>query len=216
MGNTSVNVRADYGGGVNWFVTTDGEYLLYFNGETGAKYQSLAYPLRRLESGESLDKAWYSKWDGGHRCSKHFFGAPYFDGKNPSIFLARGIYTRHKMIAYDVNPKTHTLQQRWRWDCNTDGPWKGQGYHNYSIADVDWDGRDEIVFGSMVIDDNGKGLSTTGLGHGDAQHCSDFNPYIHGQEIYACLEDSRGNNYRDATTSKVYHRFFASDGWKLH
>ena len=71
---------------------------------------------------------------------------------------------------------------------------------------MDWDGRDEIVYGSMVIDDNGKGLSTTGLGHGDAQHVSDFNPYIHGQEMFACNEDAPSNNYRDATTSKIYYR----------
>uniref|UniRef100_UPI00403887F2 rhamnogalacturonan lyase family protein n=1 Tax=Segatella hominis TaxID=2518605 RepID=UPI00403887F2 len=63
-----------------------------------------------------------------------------------------------------------------------------------------------MVFGSMVIDDNGKGLSTTGLGHGDAQHVSDFNPYIHGQEMFACNEDAPSNNYRDATTSKIYYR----------
>ncbi|MCQ2220683.1 MAG: hypothetical protein MJZ12_04780, partial [Prevotella sp.] len=87
------------------------------------------------------------------------------------------------------------------------GFWMWQGYHNFGIADVDMDGRDEICYGSMVIDDNGKGLSTTGLGHGDAQHCGDFNPYIHGLEIYACNEDQPGNNYRDATTSKLYHRF---------
>ncbi len=210
VGNANSNVRAANGGGVNWFVTTDGEYLLYFNGETGAKYQQLSYPLKRLESGESnINSAW---GDGsGHRCSKHFFGAPYLDGRKPSIFLARGIYTRHKMIAYDVDPSTHTLTERWRWFNNTNGPWKGQGYHNFGIADVDWDGRDEIVFGSMVIDDNGKGLSTTGFGHGDAQHCSDFDPYRHGQEIFACMEDNPGTNYRDATTSKVYYRYMAGD-----
>lgn len=210
VGNANVNVRGDYGGGTNWFVTTDGEYLLYFNGETGAKYQQLAYPLKRLEAGETdLNKAWGDGY--GHRCSKHFFGAPYFDGRKPSIFLARGIYTRHKMIAYDVTPSTHTLSERWRWTCNTGGPWYGNGYHNYCVADVDWDGRDEIVFGSMVIDDNGKGLSTTGFGHGDAEHVGDLNPYIHGHEVYACMEDHPGNNYRDATTSKVYHRFIAGD-----
>ena len=70
------------------------------------------------------------------------------------------------MIAYDVDPATHELKVRWKWYNNTNGAWKGQGYHNYNIADVDMDGRDEIIFGSMVIDDNGKGLSTTGLGAG--------------------------------------------------
>ena len=208
VGNPSINVRGATGGGTNWFVITTGEYLLYMNGETGQPYQRLAYPLRLLEDGESdVNKAWGDGY--GHRASKHFFGAPYFDGRKPSIFIARGIYTRHKMIAYDVNPDTHTLTERWRWFNNTNGPWKGQGYHNYCVADVDLDGRDEIVFGSMVIDDNGKGLSTTGFGHGDAEQVGDLNPYHHGQEVFACMEDNPGTNYRDATTSKVYFRYVA-------
>ena len=206
VGDASKNYRAATGGGTNWFMHDGAEYLLYVDGATGKPYQCVEYPLKRLESGEtSLEKAWGDGY--GHRSTKHFFGAPYLDGKKPSIFLGRGIYTRHKFIAYDVNPATHELVERWRWTNNQAGsPWYGQGYHNYCIADVDWDGRDEIVWGSMVIDDNGKGLSTTGLGHGDAQHVGDFNPYKHGQEFYACNEDLPDNNYRDATTSKIYYR----------
>ncbi|MDO4820245.1 MAG: rhamnogalacturonate lyase, partial [Prevotella sp.] len=101
----------------------------------------------------------------------------------------------------------HALSVRWQWTNNKAGsPWYGQGYHNYSIADVDWDGRDEIIFGSMVIDDNGKGLSTTGLGHGDAHHVADLDPYRKGQEFFACNEAAPDNNFRDATTSKIYFR----------
>lgn len=198
-------------GGVEWFTHYGNEFLVYLNGESGVPYQVMEFPLKRLEDGETdLNKAWGDGY--GHRSSKYFFGAPYLDGRKPSIFLARGIYTRHKMIAYDVNPDTHELSVRWRWNCNdSSSPWYGQGYHNYGIADVDWDGRDEICFGSMVIDDNGKGLSTTGLGHGDAQHHGDFNPYIHGHEIYACNEDRPDNNYRDATTSKIYYRQTSSN-----
>lgn len=180
------------------------EFLLYMEGASAKLYNQRAFPLKRLENGESdLSEAWGDGY--GHRANKFFFGAPYLDGRNPSIFLARGIYTRHKMIAYDVNPDTHELTVRWRWDNSSGGSWFGQGYHNYGIADVDWDGRDEIVYGSMVIDDNGKGLSTTGLGHGDAQHCSDLDPYRKGLEIFACNEDAKGANFRDATTSKIYY-----------
>ena len=182
------------------------EYLIYMEGATAKLYNpAMQFPLKRLENGETdLNAAWGDGY--GHRANKFFFGAPYLDGRHPSIFLARGIYTRHKMIAYDVNPETHELVERWRWLNNEPGsPWFGEGYHNFGIADVDWDGRDEIVYGSMVVDDNGKGLSTTGYGHGDAQHCSDFDPYRKGQEIFACNENKAGANYRDATSSRVYY-----------
>ena len=210
VGDPDKNYRPEGpNGGANFFMHDGAEYLLYLNGETGEVYQELEYPLKRLEDGETnLEAAWGDGY--GHRSTKHFFGAPYLDGRKPSIFLARGIYTRHKMVAYDVDPATHTLVERWRWNNNTPGSmWYGQGYHNYSVADVDWDGRDEIVFGSMVIDDNGHGLSSSGLGHGDSQHCSDFDPYTFGQEIFACNEDQPGNNFRDATTSKIYYRYEA-------
>ena len=193
------------------------EYLLYINGLTGVpygcdastgKFTPMTYPLPRFEAGETDYEAAWGKNDTGHRSSKHYFGAPFLDGRNPSIFLGRGCYTRHKMCALDVDPATHALTQRWRWDNNGgwNDPWFGNGFHNFGIADVDEDGRDEIVFGSMIIDDNGKGLSTTGLGHGDAQHCSDFDPYRKGLEFFSCNEDEPNMNYRNATTSKIYYR----------
>jgi hypothetical protein len=211
IGDASKNYRAATGGGTNWFMHEGAEYLVYMNGTTGVPYVTMDYPLKRLENGETdLNKAWGDGY--GHRSSKHFLGAPYLDGRKPSIFLGRGIYTRHKFVAYDVDPQTHQLTERWRWTNNQAGsPWYGQGYHNYAIVDVDWDGRDEIVWGSMVIDDNGKGLSTTGLGHGDAQHHGDFNPYVHGQEGFFCNEDRPSNNYRDLTTSKFYYRSEGGD-----
>ena len=193
------------------------EYLIYLNGLTGVpygcdastgKFTPMTYPLPRFEAGETDYEAAWGKNDTGHRSSKHYFGAPFLDGRNPSIFLGRGCYTRHKMCAFDVDPATHALTQRWRWDNNGgwNDPWFGNGFHNFGIADVDEDGRDEIVFGSMIIDDNGKGLSTTGLGHGDAQHCSDFDPYRKGLEFFSCNEDEPNMNYRNATTSKIYYR----------
>lgn len=192
------------------------EYLLYLNGETGVPYgydgtsgqfTPMDYPLPRFEVGESdYAKVWGAN-DTGHRSSKHYFGAPYLDGHKPSIFLGRGCYTRHKMCALDVDPATHKLVQRWRWNTyDSSSPWIGNGFHNFQIADVDMDGRDEIMFGSMVIDDNGRGLVTTGLGHGDAQHCGDLDPYRWGLEQFTCLEGSQGASYWNATTGQLYYR----------
>ena len=185
------------------------EYLIYMNGQTGALYQKTTFPLKRLESNETSENAaWGDSY--GHRLSKYFMGAPVLDGCTASLFLARGIYTRHKMIAMDLNPGSHQWSERWSWNCNDkNSPWFGQGYHNFVIADVDEDGRDEIVYGSMVIDDNGHGLHTTGYGHGDAQHVGDFDPYRKGLEFMGCLEEKRGNygfNYRNATTGQVYYK----------
>lgn len=192
------------------YTNSGNEYLLYLDGATGKPYVIMDYPLPRLEAGETdLNAVWGDGY--GHRSTKHFFGAPYLDGRRPSIFLGRGIYTREKMVALDVDPQTHRLTERWRWHCYAAGsPWIGQGYHNFAISDVDWDGRDEIVYGSMVIDDNGKGLSTTGLGHGDAQHCGDLDPYRHGQEQFACNEYNPSMNFRNATTSEIYYRLQSS------
>ena len=194
------------------------EYLLYLNGETGEPYgwngqenwTPEAYPLPQFEADETKGSS--SVWgDLGHRMMKHYFGAPYLDGVHPSIFLGRGAYTRHKFCALDVDPATHKLTQRWRWNCyDSKSPWYGNGFHNYQIADVDMDGRDEIMFGSMCIDDTGFGLSTTGLGHGDAQHCGDLDPYRWGLEQFTCQEGSQGNSYWCPATGQVYYR--KSDG----
>ncbi|MBP5381101.1 MAG: hypothetical protein J6Y39_05165 [Bacteroidaceae bacterium] len=211
IGQNGVDTRGSVSHTANMTYTNTGnEYLIYLDGYTGVVYDAVGkyytYPLPR---GAASD--WGDSY--GHRSSKYFFGAPYLDGKTPSIFLARGIYTKHEMVTFDVDPSSHTLTERWRWSNNGgwSDPWYGNGNHNYCIADVDQDGRDEIVYGSMVVDDNGHGLTTTGLGHGDALHCSDFDPYREGLEIFACNEDEPCMNYRNATTSKLYYRQ-TSDG----
>lgn len=202
VGNASVNTRNEINhdnDNFSW-THTGAEYLIYMNGQTGALYQQMDYPLTRESAG-----AWGDEY--GHRSSKYFMGAPFLDGRTACLFLARGIYTRHKMIAMNLNKGSHQWSERWRWNNNTPGsPWYGNGYHNFVIADVDEDGRDEIVYGSMVIDDNGRGLSTSGLGHGDAQHVGDLDPYRKGLEFFGCNEDKPAMNYRNATTSELYVR----------
>ncbi|MCR4915535.1 MAG: autotransporter-associated beta strand repeat-containing protein [Prevotella sp.] len=208
IGNMSYYApRAEYTG-------AGAEYLLYMNGATGEPYAwdgqdnwtPQAYPLPRFESGESGDGPW---GDQGHRATKHYFGAPYIDGRHASIFLGRGCYTRHKFCALSVNKDTHELTQLWRWNCYDGGsPWFGNGFHNFAIGDIDMDGRDEIIFGSMMIDDTGYGLATTGYGHGDAQHCTDLDPYRWGLEQFVCLESaaSPGVCLTQAASQTIYYQ----------
>ena len=217
------NTRPDFdhhdGAYNNVWTKTGREYLLYFNGETGSLYQMMEYPLKRYEPGEDpndIDAAWHGRSQYGHVSTKHFVGAPYLDGRKPSLFLGRGIYTRHKMIAYDITPD-HRLIQQWEWHSTANGQtpgsyWYGNGNHNYVIADVDEDGRDEIIYGNMVIDDNGEGLNSTAFGHGDAMHVNDFDPYRKGLEIYNCIEDEPawGMSFRSGLTGEIYKKFTAT------
>lgn len=220
-------------GNMNYYAPRDeytrngAEYLLYLNGATGEpygwngqtdKFTPVAYPLPRFETGESDYATVWGENDTGHRATKHYFGAPFLDGRHASIFLGRGCYTRHKFCALDVDPATHNLTQRWRWNEYSESSlWYGNGFHNFAIGDVDWDGRDEIIFGSMIVDDNGKGLCTTGLGHGDAQHCADLDPYRHGNEQFTCNETRPACTFWNATTGKIYYRLqsTADDGRAL-
>ncbi len=52
----------------------------------------------------------------------------------------------------------------------------GNGNHNLSIADVDGDGCDEILWGSAALDNDGTLLYATGYGHGDAIHVGKMIP----------------------------------------
>lgn len=200
------NYRDKFQNNTQWFEYEGPEYLSLFNGETGQMLDRIDHIARQPVSqwGVAGTKA------GGlaHRACKYHYGAPYLDGKHPSLFVSRGIYYRTKMVTYDIIDKKFV--KRWEWDSGT-GAYSGQGNHNFSIADVDDDGRDEILYGSMAIDDDGTGLYSTGLGHGDAIHAGDFDPYRKGLEVFACLEESPyfGTTFRAAESGNILLQYIA-------
>jgi len=125
---------------------------------------------------------------------------------HPSLIFSRGYYTRSVIAAWDF--RGGKLTNRWVFDSDANEAnrkYRGQGNHQLSVADVDADGRDEIVFGAMVLDDDGKGLYSTGLGHGDALHVSDLDPDRPGLEVYDIQErfDDAGASFRDARTGEI-------------
>ena len=79
------------------------------------------------------------------------------------------------------------------------------GNHNMSIADVDGDGKDEIIWGSAALDDDGKMLYAVGFGHGDAIHLADLDPDRPGLELFDVHEE-KGDyawDLHDAATGEI-------------
>jgi hypothetical protein len=66
--------------------------------------------------------------------------------------------------------------------------------HGMHCADVDADGRDEVIIGSAAIDDDGRPLWTTGKGHPDVCYVADVDPGRPGLEIFYGIEPGRQSN----------------------
>jgi hypothetical protein len=147
-----------------------------------------------------------SSWgdSNGNRVDRFLAATAYLDGVHPSLIESRGYYTRTVITAFDFTGGQ--LVQRWSFDSNVSGPqFTDQGNHQMSIADVDGDGRDEIIFGAMAIDDTGSPLWNTQNGHGDALHVGDLDPSRPGLEVFKVDENATAVSswMADARTGEV-------------
>lgn len=185
------------------------EFFTIFSGETGAAMATAHYiPSRYPTDGWGGAGGNGGTDNNGNRVDRFLACVAYLDGKLPSVIMCRGYYGRSVLAAWDW--RDSKLTSRWVFDSK-DGknPYSGQGNHNLTVADVDADGKDEIVYGSMVVDDNGQGLFTTGLRHGDALHVSDLDPSRQGLEVFGVHEIEEhtkgpGVALYNAKTGEVY------------
>jgi hypothetical protein len=191
------NASADYRNSTGRIITGP-EYLTVFDGLTGAAMSTVPFDPAR---GNICD------WGDceGNRGDRFLAGTAYLDGQRPSIIMARGYYEKSTIAAWDF--RDGQLTRRWKFDSGTAGrQWAGRGTHSLSIADVDGNGTDEVVYGGMTINADGTGrYTTTFYAHGDALHVSDFVPSRPGQEIWQIHEQSSGAaaTLRDANSGAV-------------
>jgi hypothetical protein len=179
-------------------VTSGPEYISILDGETGKEETRLPW----------LDRADYGTGMSGYNyASRNQLGIAYLDGKTPCLLVARGTYTVMKVVAYQFH--AGKLQEVWAWDNREEArrpSWAGQGAHFMHCGDVDADGRDEVLLGSCLLDDDGKGLWSTGFGHPDRCFLGDIDPSRPGLEIFYHIEPAKKHSglcLVDALTGKV-------------
>lgn len=210
------------------------EFLTVFNGETGAAIHTVYYNPNRGCFVGGAPQLRTDIWgdDYANRSERYLATVAYLDGPQgrASAVMCRGYYTRAYLWAVDFDG-TH-LTTRWRhaslspktvmttdqengkdvrqYDraiyegATTNFTAYAQGNHNLSAGDTDGDGRDEIIYGSAAIDDDGTLMWNTGLGHGDAMHMGDLMPDHPGLEVFSVHEwGPFGMHISDAATGEL-------------
>ena len=170
-------------------VTSGPEYLVRINGMTGEVEKRVPWLSR--EGFENYN--FYSR---------NFLAVAYLDGRRPHIVIERGTYRHIKMEAYGPN-----LEPVWKWYSAKDAPeFRGQGAHTLIPADVNGDGRQDLVMGSGVIDSRGRALWCNRMGHPDVCYVGDIDPAHPGLEIFYGFEPRHKRNgvcLVDARTGEI-------------
>ena len=160
--------------GPEGMVEKGAEWVGVFDGRTGKEIARAPWPPR--DAFESYNLA-----------SRNQLAVAYLDGKTPCLLVLRGTYSL--MLADAWQLKAGKLERLWSYSNEElAGIYQGQGAHNCLCADVDGDGRDEVILGSLTLDDDGSVLWTTGKGHPDAHYYGDIDPVRPGMELAYIIE----------------------------
>ena len=185
------NQNSSSPGWVDHYNSAGPEFISIIDGKTG----------RELARDTFINRETSESWGDGYwkRACSFRVGVGCFDETGlPSAIFGRGVYGHSVIEAWDW--RDGQLSKKWRFDTNDgktgkDGKrhstYAAQGNHSLNVADLDGDGFDEVMYGSMAVDHDGIGLWNTRLGHGDANHVGKFLPDREGLQMFHCLETGK-------------------------
>lgn len=168
------------------------EFYTVFQGDTGAALDTIYYPHPRN------DGYWGDDW--GNRSERYLAGVAYLDGQIPSAITWRGYYAKTTVTAYNLENKRLVEVADFDTDDGDNYVYSGNGNHNLTVGDVDGDGCDELISGSIALDNDLTVLWCSGRGHGDALHLADYDPTHKGLEYMSVHEDDSGSAITGSTT----------------
>ena len=222
-------------GGQEWLTAFNGEtgeavHTIFYNPNRNMTYGGAADGSVNWGVGGKNDKGSY-----GNRGERYLAAVAYLDGPDKPAcgIFSRGYYDyafiwavtfdgeqiHQKWLSQHKSGSSYTLYTYKEDGTHTSKTYSGckptsgsgsgtmyqNGNHNMSVADVDGDGCDEIIWGSAGLDNDGTLLYGTGFGHGDAIHLSDLNPERPGLEVFQVHEE-KGTyawDLHDAATGEI-------------
>lgn len=177
------------------------EFYTVFDGTTGDALDTVYYPNPR---GTVVE--WGDDW--GNRSERYLTAVAYLDGERPSVIAWRGYYEKTTAAAFELVDKRLVRTADFNTDDEGNEKYTGQGNHNITVADVDGDGCDELISGSLCLDNDLSVLWCSGRGHGDALHLADYDPTHEGLEYFSVHESAPyGMTVYDAATGgELFHK----------
>ncbi|HPR33650.1 MAG TPA: hypothetical protein PLK12_16230, partial [Prolixibacteraceae bacterium] len=175
-------------------------FVSVIHGETGAELARAPLPDDYLNDGPLQTQ----------------FNIAYLNGLSPSVVIK----AKNRIGSGDFNLviaayhySGNQLSQLWKWKR---GSQNCPDFHQQRIADIDNDGKDEIIDGGYVLDNDGTLLYTLGdqgVVHGDRFHIGDFDPDREGLEGYGIQQDNSNGlawYYYDAADGRFLQTQFRS------
>lgn len=151
----------------------------------------------------------------GDEYNKHVghVGVFYHDGVHPAVIMEWHIRYSNGSHAY------YNSAFAFDFSSGKAGEWKelfckptgGPAFHQIRIADVDADGKDEMLTGGYTMNEDGSTLNSPGIAHGDRFRTSDIDPERPGLETFAIQQnagDMLGQILYDAATGEAIKKWY--------